>query len=274
MKNEYSSIHEYAKIIADAVNGTVIEVKKPNKVLTGIRLNNENRISPVYYVNESFEKNIPVESVIDECQNLLTHYGKAPFDVDLLKKIESFDDVKDYIEARIVNRELNTNLRDKAPYHDIMGDLTVFYYVIIDNLESDGNYSIFVNNDILSLWNITEDELFKVAQDNAVLHAELKRMSDVMPFFSGPELFTILTNDTAMYGAASILAVKELKNLQGAENVYLIPSSVHEWLILSNSDNAFGYDATSGLIQSVNSEALRPEDFLSDHPYRLSDIDF
>ena len=274
MKNEYSNIHEYAEIIANAVNGTVIEVKKPNKDLTGIRLNNENRISPVYYVNEAFEKNIPVESVIDECQNFLTHYGKAPFDVDLLKKIENFDDVKDHIEARIVNRALNEHLRKNAPYHDVMGDLTVFYYIVIDNPESDGNYSIFVNNDILSLWNITEDELFKVAQDNAVLHAELKRMADVMPFFSGPELFTILTNDTAIYGAASILAVKELKNLQGAENVLLIPSSVHEWLILSNSDNAFGYDATSGLIQSVNSEALRPEDFLSDHPYRLSDIDF
>ena len=266
-------IKTYAETIASAVNGIVIEVKKPNRVLTGIRLDNENPISPVFYVNDAFEKNIPVESVIDECQNFLTHYGKAPFDVNLLKKIENYDDVKDHIEARIVNRALNEHLRKNAPYHDVMGDLTVFYYIVIDNPGSDGNYSIFVNNDILSLWNITENELFTVAQDNAVLHAELKRMSDVMPF-SGPELFTILTNDTAMYGAASILAVKELKNLQGAENVYLIPSSVHEWLILSNSDNSFEYDATSVLIQSVNDEALRPEDFLSDHPYRLCDIDF
>ena len=268
------NIKSYAETIANAVNGIVIEVKKPNRTLTGIRLNNENPISPVFYVNDAFEKNIPVDSVIDECRNFLDHYSNAPFEMNLIEKIENYENIKKFISARLVNRELNRHLRENAPFHDVMGDLTVFYYIVLDNPESDSYHSILISNSLLESWNITENELFKVAQDNAVLHAELKRMSDVMPFFSGPELFTILTNKAAIYGAASILAVKELKNLQGAENVYLIPSSVHEWLILSNSDNAFGYDATSGLIQSVNSEALRPEDFLSDHPYRLSDIDF
>ena len=156
MKNEKNSVQEYAKMIANALGGIVVETTKTNGItLTGIS-SNASGISPIFYVNNYFEDDVPIDLVVDECRNFFSNYAEASFDTDFLNNVKCFDNVKNLIAARIVNRELNTNLRVKAPFRDVMGDLTVFYYIVLDRPESDSYRSILISNSWLSLWNITE----------------------------------------------------------------------------------------------------------------------
>ena len=268
MKNEYSNLQEYAEIVADAVGGEVTYINKLNGVkLCGIRKGN---ISPVFYLNTAYEKGIGITEIIHKCQLFFAeNYDISP---DIIKVPDTFDSARPFITARLVNRELNTEIAAYAPHRDVMGDLMLLYYVDFEN--GDRYCSALITNIIFDFWDVTEPDLFLLAKENIIRHAEIKNLSDIFFGFIGKPMFSILTNDSGYYGASSILAFEEIKDKLGSNDVFLIPSSVHEWLILPNPDNAFTTDALSFLIQDVNQSVVIDSDILSDHPYRVTDIDF
>ena len=267
MKNEYANMNEYAEIIAKEVGGEVVHVDKLNGIkMCGIRKGN---VSPIFYVNTAYEKDIDVKEVINMCKMFFAENYELCHNI--LDALETFDVAKPYITARLVNRELNTEISENAPHRDVMGDLTILYYIDVKN--NDMFYSALITNKVLDFWSVTEPDLFLLAKENVIKHAEIKSLGDFLGPLADP-FFTILTNDTCHYGAASILAFEEIKDKLGADDVYLIPSSVHEWLILPNPDNSFSKDALAFLIQDVNQSVVIDTEVLSDHPYRVTDIDF
>ena len=81
----------------------------------------------------------------------------------------------------------------------------------------------------------------------------------------GPGMDVLTTNDSYL-GAALILA----KAGELDEKSWLIPSSIHEWLII---DKWMATEAElCNMIQSINTTHVRPDEVLSDHPYVVSDF--
>lgn len=60
--------------------------------------------------------------------------------------------------------------------------------------------------------------------------------------------------------------------LKRMNNPIIIPSSVHELLILDTVETDVDY--MSAMIMSVNESSLDPIDILSDHPYVLTNGEF
>ena len=82
----------------------------------------------------------------------------------------------------------------------------------------------------------------------------------------------IVTNRSGIYGAASVLAIAE----QAEEQIgafYMLPSSVHEVLLLPES-MGISYEEAALMVQEVNSSEVGPEDFLSDTVYRYENDKF
>ena len=83
--------------------------------------------------------------------------------------------------------------------------------------------------------------------------------------------FFVLSNTSGINGAACILYPGVLKNFADSmeKDIIILPSSIHEVLILADSENftEHDYHVFCNTIKNVNRESIQPEDFLSDNMY-------
>ena len=80
----------------------------------------------------------------------------------------------------------------------------------------------------------------------------------------------ILTNTRKQYGASTILYPGLLENIseQLGEDFYLIPSSIHEFIILPSSYSPSTSELNE-MVNEINENELPEDEFLSDHIYLL-----
>lgn len=219
---------------------------------------------------------------------------------DIARKAADYEWAKHILRCRLVNTALNRDVLDgmpNIPFHD----LSITFY-----LDLDGNQGLTVNvtDSLLAAWDISIDKLFAdvVANMQAGSPARLQSMFEVMAEVEtiaqmeemGCSLqeMTELEEDLAegmkkaaedagiqplyrlsnkaVYGAAVILYPGVLETCAEAigGDYYLIPSSIHEFLL--SPVTYMGPDELRDLIQNVNRTTLPPEDVLSDHAYLYS----
>lgn len=82
-----------------------------------------------------------------------------------------------------------------------------------------------------------------------------------------------MSNKAMRHGAAGVLLPDAIRKLQEGHalpegDVVLLPSSVHEWLLLSDSMLGEALQDLAKIICEVNGAALAPEEILSDHAYK------
>ena len=164
-------------------------------------------------------------------------------------------------------------------------DLALVFCCLVD-ASTLGTATILIYNQHLKLWNLTKDDLCSLAYKNTpiLLPCEIRDMSDVIAdLFShaGPVSgfediagvipMYVLTNKTKLNGSACILYHNLLQDFAETieSDLYLLPSSVHEILILpSYIDNT--PKELSDIVREVNRTQLSAEEILSDHVYFYS----
>ena len=122
---------------------------------------------------------------------------------------------------------------------------------------------------------ITGEELLEAAEANSrptynveSLDAVLSRVLGA-PLPMGNSGMYVITNDSGVYGAAAITDPEVLNTAReciGAEEVYVLGSSIHEILVVS-ADIA-PESEVNHMISEINRAEVKPEDRLSDHAYR------
>ena len=75
----------------------------------------------------------------------------------------------------------------------------------------------------------------------------------------------ILTNEERMYGAAQILNRQLLRIIAGERNLYLLPCSVHELIVLVD-DGSIESGELSKVMQDIEI-SMKEETLLQEHPY-------
>ena len=160
----------------------------------------------------------------------------------------------------------------KAPGFD---DLYMHAYVIINSSEL-GVGNIKITADHLEKWGVSNAKLFADALKSApnVTPANHRGMFSVLDEMMGGadeiapeevlEPMSVLTNKESVLGAAAILYTKV------KENTYMIPSSVHEVILIDGEYIENNDISLNAFIGEVNSTCLKPEDFLSNHAYRYN----
>ena len=198
-----------------------------------------------------------------EIRELLSDYGKA----------------KKHLFIRLGSREQLGPFAAELVQRDFL-DLAVTCHIDISHILG-MDASIQARTNLLPVLGVTEEKLFEDALENsmAAKPARVTTLSSTMrellgiPGEDAPEgeegELHVVTNEGIVYGAAAILYPGVLKRLAGklGGNLFLIPSSVHEFLAIRD-DCGVEKDELEALIRDVNRAEVAEQDRLSDHLYR------
>lgn len=273
-------------------------VKNNGIVLHGLSIRQkEEMVSPTIYMEPFYRKYEDGESFEDICEVILTLYHDSRtnlnFDGDYFT---DFNKIKDRICFKLCNTEKNLKLLKEIPSVPFK-DLSIIFYIFIND-SSIGNGQVLIKNDLFLNWNINDSELMDYAQANTprllgirfsnilnVLEEMAKKncpdaenicMNDFDALKgSGPALY-VLSNKESFNGASSILYTGELEKVSEEidDNYFIIPSSVHELIIVPESMEIEGKDNFNNkcttlldMIHNVNMSEVPESDFLSDNLY-------
>lgn len=283
-----------AELKVNGYEAEVIEVTKVNGTYIGISVRVE-PANPVIYMEPYYEAYAKgqlafpevvgkVWASIENSKNILPVNGLTAEAISDI--ISDYDEVRPRLIAQLINYEANTEyLEDKAFLR--YRDLAIVFRIILGTDDNGTIATIVVTTSMLFGWyGVTARKLQKDAISNMEKDKLFMSMNTILaamghpldPTQDSPEMF-VLSNNAQYFGAAVILSEKVRKEVTErlGDNVMVIPSSVHE-LILVSQDVQDDEDVASyitGLIQQVNdSPWLDPQEVLSDHPYYLRNMTF
>jgi hypothetical protein len=260
-------------------------IKNNNTHLDGLTILSEQcNLSPTIYLNYYYTQYEKGKSVSEICQDILQTYEancpSANIDVSFFT---DYSKVKSRIVFKLINYEKNLSLLQDVPHYRIL-DLAIVFHCLI-NADSNGTATILIHNHHLSLWDITRDDLYALAVSNTprLLNYDLRNMTDVLKelFQQSDSIQTdsaellcpmyVLSNQLKLNGSACILYQGLLKGFadQLGCDLYILPSSIHEVLILPSTDQ-LPHPELSDMVREVNMTQLSREEILSDHVYYFS----
>lgn len=276
-------------LIERGYNVEITEVEKlNNRRLIGILLKTESGINPTVYLEKFFKDVeygiITLSAAVDDIIDALVRASKpndalGGFDstTKISDFISSFAKAKDNITAQLINKELNREFLKNKVYLEVMEDLAVVFRVTYSEGPT-GVASTVITKEISESWGISAEELLSIAMDNMYPKTSIIPIMEVLKQMGAPvELFGpddlpmfVLKTDNGINGAATILSEKVQKDIiEELGNVLIIPSSIHELLLIPETELDEKVEAIASMIKEVNAAELLPEEILSDHPYFL-----
>ena len=231
-------------------------------------------ISPTIYLEEYYQQFCDGDSVEEITEEILSLYQRIRFrhswDGSL---VEEYAKVKEKIVYRLINRQANRELLEGVPHQNFL-DLAVIYQVLLE-VSFYGTASMLISDEHLKMWNVKEAEIFARAAWNTrrILPEDCQPLSEMAGGWGveiprGEDIFYVLTNRYRNFGAACLLYEGCLERIgeKLGENYYVLPSSVHEVIILPESKSVSKRDLTA-LVREVNDTQVEEEEILSDRVY-------
>lgn len=186
----------------------------------------------------------------------------------------NFDSVEEKLSFKLIGLKDNKEYLEDIPYRRFE-DLAMVPICMVRNSEI-GVGHITIRNSHLDLWGITYDRLWKNLMENSTKTAEVKIKT--MPDFLGEDYINdfdvlqniiIVSNKEQNYGAGAVLYPGVLEKISDkyGKNLYVLPASVHEVLVLPEQGEENEAEMLEAIVRQVNAGVLSKEDFLSDKIY-------
>lgn len=276
--------------LGEGVRTEIREVTKNNGIcLHGLLILTQARtVVPTIYLErflEAYESGTPFEKVV--CRLLDIYKRDAPTGDINIDFFRSYEAVKERICYRLIGRRGNEDLLEKIAHVDFLDMAICFYYAYHDKTLGDGTILIYGSH--VEMWNTCTEELLRLAGENTprifpweccgineILRAAERTDEDTGAFSlreekeaGCPEIpMRVLGNHKRFYGAACILYPGILEEIAGEMgDFYIIPSSVHEMILLKDTGNESAADLQL-IICEVNSTQVAPEEVLTNTLYR------
>lgn len=266
--------YEFTVCTADKNNGVVY---------TGLRVQKKGELgtAPQIYLNGYFERYKQGNATLTDAVDYVAGNSEMQQNVDM-KKFMDYESVRKTIVYRLINRERNSGLLEDIPHVDFL-DMAVTFHSLVSQNER-GSTTILIHNTHLKLWDVTVEKLYQAAEENtqelepyeimAMEEVLRKIMEEECPESSGcDEHMTgfkdnvpmyVLSNKSRVGGAACILYPDLARDFAESVNssFYIIPSSVHEVLLLPAENHDEG-QMISSIIEEVNNTEVSSEEILS-----------
>lgn len=201
-----------------------------------------------------------------------------------LSGIRIWEEMKSCISARLVSTKRNRELLAHTPHREIC-NLSVVFYLDFTSMGNDFE-AIRITEELLHGWGQNVENLQDQALDNMVTTGYFcmglsqmlagtfteKDISRILVSREDPLGLHILTNCTHSFGASVILS-REVRTALLADfgcELYLLPSSVHELLLLPK-EAGIPAGRLCGMVREINAARLQPAEFLSDNVYILKE---
>lgn len=208
-----------------------------------------------------------------------------------IQNLSDYNAMKDKIVPMFVNTEQNAEMLKSLPHIEV-ADLSVIFKL---NLYQNGNgelYSARINDNFLKAWNITVEDLHKVANENLLekneVHIEpmidfmfrangndLKKVmgltdEEIKDFLRAQQLTNqyIVTNKLVHHGAYNVMLPNVMHELQekiGSDYLCVLPSSIHEVMVLPFEEEYM--QTYMDMVLEANETVISQDEKLSDNFY-------
>jgi hypothetical protein len=199
-------------------------------------------------------------------------------------------DIADYsamshnVRPRVVNAKYNEAGLESRPHRLIADDLAVVYVLEVLFFESGTEGSIAITDEICRMWNgVDEEMLYEQATSNLrvadpyVFEPLDKVLAEIMGGVYDAEnapapFMYMLSAKSKLNGAAYLTDVTLLNDIRSQiGDFYIIPSSIHEVLIVPLSMAGGTIDDLNSMVNEVNFTEVDVIEQLSDHIYLYDD---
>lgn len=280
---------EMRREFGNEVRVETIGVRKNNGViLHGLMARRQGwNVAPTVYLDtflEAYEAGAAFGPIVGRVRDIFReNLEKRPADMGFFR---SFEQVRDRICYRLVGRKGNEGMLAGVPYIDFLDLAICFYYSYNGEM---GEGTIQIDKSHMEMWDTCIAELFSLSKRNTprlfpwecgglreVLEEMAAQDGGYEDLESLPEELCrevpmmVLGNTRKSNGAACILypgVLEEMVRRIGG-SFYILPSSVHEVILLPDTGMESGVEELKELIKDVNSTHVAPEDVLSDTLYR------
>lgn len=291
------------KIIGEKGRVELIQVRRNNGVtLEGLIVKSEEKnISPAIYLNRFYEEyrggKLP-EDILQEIYESYIYYAdRSGLDV---RQVSDYESMKKNIFFKLVNFERNKEYLPEVPYVRFL-NLAVIFYALVPSFEEKTwqNASFQIRDEHLKMWNVDIGDIYRDALYNCpdIFCARIYGMEELLLNMmqenlcgSGAEekrkeyeqlksevlergenitsKIYVLTNEQRLFGAACLLYKNVLHSFAETinRNFYILPSSVHEVLLVPEEENMAETELSS-MVWEINRNELDEEDILSDEVY-------
>ena len=254
--------------------------------------------APNIYMDDAYEEYKEGKSIEKITTELICLRDKCKDEVEFNADLfGDYEWVRERLGIKLVSRFKNSRLLPEVPHKDF-SDMAVLFNVTIDD-DTIGKGTILIHNEHMQMWNVSVDRLFEDAiasmmrsdppymadmvdvliemfesKEGACFgdYAECLRQLKEQLKYAGENgcYMYVLTNQSKINGASVIVYPGMLADISKkiGGDYYLLPSSIHEVIIVPvDRDEARGMEL-SMLVRDINKEKLSPDETLTDHAYR------
>lgn len=247
-------------VVKNSVEFNTINVKNSDSI--------ELVIYPEKLANPSDLENLSLSEAVDIIIKIINTSPEVPCDMDKLKDT-------DFILSHIMMGVQKSSTQDLLKKASVFEGIEIFLYVRIDE-----NCTMKLKENHIKGFQISLDEAWENAEKNTFKELEIKDMRTLINEMMGidtdasqtcendnPEML-VVSNKYRRYGAAAMLDGKTLKacaEILGVHNLYIIPSSIHEIIVISA--DKIDKDEVDEMVNTVNEQEVLEEEILSDRAY-------
>lgn len=265
---------------ADATVELTTATKNNGIHLDGIIIRiGETNVAPIIYLQQYYEEymeneNISISEIVGRIVELRERHELQDAD-GVIGKITDWAYVREHIYPMIVSAEDNEEML-RALVSKPFLDLAVIMYIRLDDiLQIGGEATVKVSKEMLSSLNVSEEEVYDAAMNNMKsdgysvqdIFTVIRRMIDEdIPDDVNREKMFVMTNADKRYGAAGLLDINNIVMGLGITNCYILPSSIHETLLVPATSN-MNVSMLKNMVLEVNESTVSREEKLSDNVY-------
>lgn len=286
------------KVESLSENGTqviIMEVCKNNGVKKmGLMVKAKDcHMAPTVYMEEfymEYRRGKTLEELAK--QVVLVYQNNDSMHAFRMEDFRDFAHMKSQLVFRVINYKKNAQMLESSPHITFL-DLAVVPYVSFP-VAGHNSGSVLIKKEHLEIWGVTEETVMKIAAENTpkLLQPQIRKMEETIRdliAIAGEEqteyeMFLkemeeneskvpmyVLTNPKNMYGASCMLydGVLEMFAEEMGEDIYILPSSIHEVILLPVS-KALSSKDLKDMVQDINMTQIPAEEILSDHVYKYS----
>lgn len=257
--------------------------KPGNQILTGMLIRKPGcKAAPMLYLDELYSSYtsgaIDFPDIFEELKDILCQDCSCiPTDTG---HILNWDFARDYVISRLINicNGLNESYLSNRPFA-LMDNSNLAVIYDLDFSTPEQMMTSPITYDLMKGWDVSLQEIDHAARENnprlrpVCIDAIGNLLSGMLPnadFLTDVPLMYVVTNEQCSLGAITVTydgVDKQLQDMLG--DYYLIPSSVHEMIVVSRSN--FDVATLSEMIHDINHTEVQPCDILDDIPYIIQD---
>lgn len=208
----------------------------------------------------------------DMTNRLLDESMKNP-DLGEIDRLLDRDYILSHAELCVCKTDWNEQFLADTPNMTIEGtDLSAYARISL----GDGA-NVVPRAEQLKTAGITPEELLNAASENSRRNYKIESLDAKIAELLGEEPPAesrsgayVLSNNSAIHGASAITDPEtraKARDLVGADDVYIIPSSIHECLVMPAAN--MRPEEVNAMIREINQAEVKPEERLSDHAYKF-----